>query len=155
MKKQSYLILTISLMLLSGWIGWEGRELISDIESQIISYDDATMVSEDWGNIIIYTDEASASTYGTKNTLTAVAEIKPGMEIHPPHQHTAEEFMYVIEGTGTWSMNGVESEAKPGDVMYATPWDMHGITNTGDETLKFFVVKWDNKGVETPLLEEE
>ncbi len=143
------------LMLFSAWMGWEGKGLTTDLETKVITKEGATELNEDWGNLFIYSDEATASTYGTKNTLTAIAEIKPGMEIHPPHQHTAEEFMYVLEGNGTWSLNGVESEAKSGDVMYANPWDLHGISNTGEETLKFFVIKWDNKGMETPILQED
>ena len=39
-------------------------------------------------------------------------------------------------------------------MMYAEPWDWHGITNTGDTPLTFFVVKWDNKGVELPKRKE-
>lgn len=155
MEKLLYLTLTFFLMIFSAWLGWEGREFISDIETSIITKEDASELNEVWGDLFIYTDEATASTYGTTNTLTAIAEIKPGMEIHPPHQHTAEEFMYIVEGTGTWSLNGVESEAKQGDMMYAKPWDMHGITNTGDQTLTFFVVKWDNKGMDLPELKEE
>jgi len=141
-------------MFFSAWIGWEGKGLVTDLETTVITKEGSIKLNEEWGDLFIYTDEATASTYGTKNTLTAIAEIKPGMEIHPPHQHTAEEFMYVVEGSGTWSLNGVESEAKPGDVMYAKPWDMHGITNSGDQTLKFFVMKWDNKGMELPVLKE-
>lgn len=155
MKNSLYIVFTFLLMFSSAWIGWEGRALLSDLETQIITTEDATILKEDWGNLIIYTDEASVSTYGTKNTLTAVAEIKPGKEIHPPHQHTAEEFLYVIEGEGTWSLNGVESTAKVGDIMYSKPWDVHGIKNTGGQTLRFFVMKWDNKGVEVPMPEEE
>ena len=145
--------LFIFSVLLSGWIGWEANSIISDLESKIITEEGATVLNEDWGDLFIYTEETATTTYGTKNMLTAVAEILPGQEIHPPHQHTAEEFMYIIEGNGTWSMNGKESPAKPGDVMYAKPWDWHGITNTGEVPLKFFVVKWDNKGV--PLPESE
>ena len=146
-------MLIIFGMLISGWIGWEANSIVNDIDTQIITKEEATVLNENWGDLIIYTDEAEASTFGTMNTLTAVAEILPGQEIHPPHQHTAEEFMYLIEGNGTWSVNGEESPAKPGDVMYAKPWDWHGITNTGDEPLKFFIMKWDNKGV--PLPESE
>jgi len=142
-------------MFFSAWIGWEGKGLVTDLETTVITKEGSIKLNEEWGDLFIYTDEATASTYGTENTLTAIAEIKPGMEIHPPHQHTAEEFMYVLEGNGTWSLNGVESKAKSGDVMYAKPWDMHGISNTGDETLKFFVIKWDNKGVDIPVLQED
>lgn len=147
--------LLILLIITSAWMGWEGRALFPDLDSQIISNEEANTIKEDWGHIIIYTDETSTNTYGTKNMLTAKAVIKPGMEIHPPHQHTQEEFLYVVEGEGTWSMNGVESPAKAGDLMYAKPWDIHGISNTGDKPLTFFVMKWDNKGMELPVLEEK
>src|SRR3546814_6282483 len=42
---------------------------------------------------------------------------------------------------------------KPGDLMYSKPWDSHGVRNTGTETLRFFVVKWNSKGV--PLTRSE
>ncbi|WP_420387063.1 cupin domain-containing protein [Roseivirga sp.] len=144
-------LLTFSLMLISAFAGWKGHSLFDKgIDSQIISRSEAEHLTEDWGKLIVYTPEEGTETFGTKNTLTAVAEIKPGQQIHPPHQHTAEEFIYILEGNGTWSMKGEETDLKAGDVMYAAPWDWHGLTNTGDTTLKFFVVKWDNKGVETP-----
>ena len=156
MKKPVLLIsLFILSMIISGWIGWEANSLVSDIHSVIITEGGADLLNEDWGDLYIYTDETNTTTYGTQNMLTAVAKILPGQEIHPPHQHTAEEFMYLVEGNGTWSLNGEEYPAKPGDVMYAKPWDWHGITNTGDVPLKFFVVKWDNKGVPLPELEEK
>lgn len=151
MKKHQFNIaLTVGLMAISAFIGWKGHATYADIDTQIISRNNAQHLLEDWGNLIVYTPENGTTTYGTQNTLTAVAEIKPGQQIHPPHQHSAEEFIYILEGNGTWSMKGEESPAKAGDIMYAKPWDWHGLTNTGSETLKFFVVKWDNKGVKTP-----
>ena len=53
----------------------------------------------------------------------------------------------VVEGRGTWSLNGRESPAKAGDIQYAAPWDMHGIKNTGRTPLRFVVWKWNSKGV--------
>lgn len=135
----------------SSLLGWKGHELYADIESDIISKAETNRLDEAWGKFYIYTDENGTETYGTKNTLSGMAEILPGQEIHPPHQHTAEEFMYLIEGNGTWSLNGKTSAAKAGDMLYAKPWDMHGITNTGSTTLKFFVVKFDGKEVPTPV----
>lgn len=35
-------------------------------------------------------------------------------------------------------------------MLYAAPWDVHGITNTGTTPLTFVVWKWDNKGVPLP-----
>ncbi len=127
----------------------------NDIQSFILKEENAETDYAEWGHIVIYTSETSTTTYGTENMLTAMAELKPGQEIHPPHQHTAEEFMYIMEGNGTWSLNGKESEANAGDLLYAQPWDMHGITNTGSIPLRFFVIKWDNKGLELPVLDEK
>jgi mannose-6-phosphate isomerase-like protein (cupin superfamily) len=138
----------------SAWIGWQGHARFADIETQIFTEDTATNEQHDWGNIVIYTPEATTTTFGTKNMLTAMAEIKPGQEIHPPHQHTAEEFVYLIQGSGTWSINGELVPAKAGDVMYASPWDWHGLTNTSATPLRFFVVKWDNKGIRLPVKPE-
>lgn len=151
MKKSSFnLMLTLGLITLSGFAGWKGHQAYTDINSKIIEAENAAHQNEDWGKLIVYTPEEGTTTYGTKNTLTAVAEIKPGEQIHPPHQHSAEEFIYILEGNGVWSLKGQETEAKAGDIMYAEPWDWHGLKNTGSTTLKFFVMKWDNKGVKKP-----
>lgn len=150
-KSLNQIGLTFSLMLISGFIGWNASDIYhKDIESKIIQRDNAEYLAEEWGNLIVYTPEYGTTTFGTKNMLTAVAEIKPGQQIHPPHQHTAEEFVYIFEGNGVWSLNEEETPAKAGDMMYAQPWDWHGLTNTGKTTLKFFVMKWDSKGVKTP-----
>jgi len=87
--------------------------------------------------------------------LTAVLEFLPGKQLQPPHRHTNEEFQYIIEGSGTWFLNGKETPILKGDLMYAKPWDMHGISNTSTDTLKFFVMKWINKGVTKPVLNKE
>ena len=150
-KSLKTITFTLALMSASAFAGWHGNELFDkDISSQIISRAEADHSSEEWGEFIVYTPENGTNTYGTKNMLTAVAEIKPGQQIHPPHQHTAEEFIYILEGNGVWSMEGQEIPLKAGDVMYAEPWDWHGLKNTGETTLKFFVVKWDSKGVKMP-----
>ncbi len=54
----------------------------------------------------------------------------------------------VTEGTGTWHLNGTEFKAVAGDMLYAAPWEIHGIKNTGDTPLVFVVWKWNNKGWE-------
>ena len=145
---------SIALVTISLLIGWIGNDLSLDLRTKVFTEDEVVKEELAWGTFTIYTPEDGTSTYGTENMLTAVAEIKPGMEIHPPHQHSAEEFLFVIEGEGTWSVEGEEFEAKAGDLLYAYPWDWHGITNTGETPLRFFVVKWDNKGVLRPVKAE-
>ena len=98
----------------------------------------------DWGTLITY---FAGDSYAATDSLTAVAIINPGMEVHPPHIHSEEEYLMVLEGEGTWSVKGEEFPAGAGDVLYAAPWDEHGIRNTGDEPLRFVVFKWNAKPV--------
>ena len=115
--------------------------------TSVISAKQAKQEEAGWGNALTY---YSGATFGTKDGLWAVATIKPGEEIHPPHKHEEEEFMMVMAGNGTWHLNGKEFPANTGDTMYAQPWDIHGIRNTGSEPLKFVVWKWSNKGLPAP-----
>ncbi len=115
--------------------------------SAVRSIDEAQRQDFDWGTLYTFFQNES---YGTRDGLAAVAVIKPGREIHPPHQHAEEEYLMVVEGNGTWTLNGGERPARPGDMQYAAPWDVHGIRNTGRGPLRFVVWKWNSKGV-TPL----
>jgi mannose-6-phosphate isomerase-like protein (cupin superfamily) len=112
--------------------------------SAIVSQQEAQRQDFEWGTLYTYYQK---ETYGTRDPLAAVAVIKPGWEIHPPHQHAEEEYLMVVEGHGTWHLNGREREAKPGDMQYAAPWDVHGVKNTGSTPLRFVVWKWNSKGV--------
>ena len=115
--------------------------------SAVISQKSAVKQEFDWGSLITYFDK---DTYGTKDVLAAVAIIKPGLEIHPPHKHAEEEYLMVTEGTGTWHLKGKDFKAQAGDMLYASPWDLHGIKNTGEKPLSFVVWKWNNKGLDLP-----
>jgi mannose-6-phosphate isomerase-like protein (cupin superfamily) len=112
--------------------------------SAIRSQQEAKREDFAWGSLYTYYEGES---YGTRDGLAAVAVIKPGMEIHPPHQHAEEEYLMVVEGSGTWHLNGRETPARTGDMQYAAPWDVHGIKNTGRTPLRFVVWKWNGKGV--------
>lgn len=118
--------------------------------SAIVADAEARHEAFDWGELITYFE---GETYGTVDGLAAVAVIEPGQEIHPPHEHAEEEYLMVLEGSGTWHLLGEERPAEAGDMLYAAPWDVHGLTNTGDVPLRFVVWKWANKGVEAPVAE--
>jgi len=117
------------------------------ISSAVVTAKSAKTESAEWGNFSTY---FQGETYGTRDALTGVAVIKPGQEIHPPHQHAEEEYLMVIEGEGTWHLNGNDFAAQQGDILYAAPWDVHGLKNTGKAALKFVVWKWNNKGMALP-----
>jgi mannose-6-phosphate isomerase-like protein (cupin superfamily) len=114
------------------------------IETAVVSATAATVERFDWGELITY---FAGDSYAATESLSAVAVIKPGREIHPPHVHSEEEYLLVLEGEGTWTLQGRGFPATAGDMLYAAPWDEHGIRNTGDVPLKFVVFKWNPKPV--------
>ena len=117
------------------------------IESKIVGWDEARVQKADWGEMRFY---LTGETSGSKSVLTAVAVVEPGKSVHKAHRHAEEEYLAVVEGSGTWSLNNKESPAKRGDVLYAAPWVYHGVTNTGDKPLIFLVVRYSSKGVPAP-----
>jgi mannose-6-phosphate isomerase-like protein (cupin superfamily) len=117
------------------------------LKSQVMRWDDAPATVADWGQMRRY---FTGQTFGTKNVLTAVAVVEPGKSVHRAHRHAEEEYLAVVQGSGTWSLDGKESPANKGDILYVEPWVYHGVTNTGDEPLIFLVVRYNAKGVDPP-----
>jgi mannose-6-phosphate isomerase-like protein (cupin superfamily) len=113
--------------------------------SAIVSRSHAKAEQFAWGTMYTYYEGES---FSAKADLAAVAVIKPGQQIHPPHQHADEEYLMVVAGQGTWTLKDQTMPANAGDMLYAAPWDVHGITNTGKTPLTFVVWKWTGKGVE-------
>ena len=82
------------------------------------------------------------STQGLKSLVVGSLALKPGQQPHPPHTHADEEIMAIFEGTGEITMNGTPSDVGPGTVMYAAPFCLHGVRNTGSTPLMFYYFKW-------------
>ena len=117
------------------------------IRSGVMTWAEASSQVARWGEMRTY---FRGESYGTTNAFTAVAVIKPGESVHPAHRHAEEEFLVIAEGAGRWHLDGKEFPAAKGDVLYAAPWVMHGLVNTGKVPLTFFVAKWNSKGVKIP-----
>jgi mannose-6-phosphate isomerase-like protein (cupin superfamily) len=117
------------------------------LRSQVVRWDDARSNRADWGQMRRY---FTGETFATKDVLAAVAVVEPGKAVHRAHRHAQEEYLLVVEGSGTWSLDGKESPARRGDVLYVEPWVYHGLTNTGDTRLVFAVIRYNGKGVEPP-----
>lgn len=115
--------------------------------SQIVRWDDAKSHTADWGEMRFY---FRGQTLATKDVLVAAAIVQPGKTVHAAHRHAEEEYLMLVEGSGTWSLDGKTTEARRGDVLYAAPWVYHGITNTGQRPLIFAVVRYNGKGINPP-----
>jgi mannose-6-phosphate isomerase-like protein (cupin superfamily) len=133
----------LSLMLFVSATAANGEAL----RTKVIAAADARTEVADWGNFRIY---FTGETRGTRDGVAGVADIKPGREVHPAHRHAEEEYLLITEGSGTWTVNDRVFPAKAGDMLYAAPWDLHGIRNTGTGNLKFVVWKWNAKAMPTP-----
>jgi len=95
-----------------------------------------------WGEFHTYFDSGTAA---TAKVLVGYADIQPGQQNHAPHMHVDEEFLYLVEGSGKWTVGDRTMSAKAGDVLYSAPNVVHGLKNSSDKPLKFFVVKWKSR----------
>jgi len=82
---------------------------------------------------------------GPTEQLAALASgfvtLDPGAQPHPPHRHPEEEIMIVGEGTGEFSIRGVTTQVKTGDMLYAEANVLHGVRNTGETRMTFYFIK--------------
>jgi mannose-6-phosphate isomerase-like protein (cupin superfamily) len=68
------------------------------------------------------------------------AIIGPGMSIGHHLHEDSEEIYFVVEGSGTMIMDGVETGIGPGDVSLVRQGHSHGLVNSGSVPLRLLVV---------------
>lgn len=67
--------------------------------------------------------------------------LPPGQVPHPEHKHRNSEFVLIREGkVEYWGADGKHITAGPGDVIFSSSNQMHGMKNTGDVNASYFVV---------------
>lgn len=67
--------------------------------------------------------------------------LEPGAQPHPPHRHPEEEIMIVGGGTGEFFIDGVTTQVKAGDMVFAEANVLHGVRNTGAKQMTFYFIK--------------
>ena len=144
MNKRPSAVLLVSALALAAVTSGQTK---GSIAAGRVSWQEAPPTTGSWGELRAHFE---GETYGLRDMLAATAVLRPGQQIHPPHRHAEEEFVIVTEGSGRWHLDGKEFPAAKGDAIYAAPWVMHGITNTGTTPLRFVVMKWNTKGVAVP-----
>lgn len=67
----------------------------------------------------------------------AEARLPPGAGTTPHYHPQTEEIYYILSGRGRMEIAGESREVGPGDAIAIPPGQVHQITNTGGEVLKF------------------
>jgi len=67
--------------------------------------------------------------------------LRPGQVLGGHYHHEVEETFYIVQGKGTFIVNGKEFPAVEGDAFRMEPADRHDIRNDGDQPLKLVFIK--------------
>ena len=65
----------------------------------------------------------------------------PGVETHPPHTHSHQEIIILVEGTVQVSMDGRTDTVEAGSVIFYEPDRPHNLRNTGTVPCRYYVVE--------------
>jgi mannose-6-phosphate isomerase-like protein (cupin superfamily) len=133
--------------------GWSFREVAfaldgpKQLTAATINLDQVEMVSasdkgQSVGKIGIY---LAGDTLASNKFVTGRFTLSAGKSPHDPHTHAEEEVMIIESGHGEILCDGKTTKIGPGSVMYTAPNAQHGITNTGDEAIVFYFVKWESR----------
>jgi quercetin dioxygenase-like cupin family protein len=75
------------------------------------------------------------ATHGSLDMFELI--VPPGARVPIPHHHEAwEETVYGLAGEMTWTVDGMEINARPGDCVFIPRGAVHHFINRGRETAK-------------------
>ena len=85
--------------------------------------------------------------FETADLFCDVYGLEPGQG-QKPHTHSdATKFYYVLQGQGEFRVGDVTRTLSAGELAYAEPGEVHGVTNTSDERLVLLVAMGPNPNV--------
>lgn len=69
--------------------------------------------------------------------------LAPGKSAHAPHRHAHEELLLVTSGAVEVLQGETHRVARPGDVIFMSSNELHGLTNTGSVNATYLVIRID------------
>jgi len=116
------------------------------IENCVNEFSKAKAVSTDAGYQYWFADEK----FLADGRTLKMSVIEKGKASHPPHKHVEDEFLFVVEGTAEFYLDGKTKVVGPLTSLYCPSNVEHGIKNAGDTQLKYLVIrKYDVKNSST------
>jgi quercetin dioxygenase-like cupin family protein len=69
-----------------------------------------------------------------------ISEVGPGGRSHPPHKHGGIESIYMLEGEGTFEIDGESYTLQANEATVFDPRKLHGLANYSSEPIKYMVI---------------
>lgn len=82
-----------------------------------------------------YSVDFQGALFGATNLSFLLIDLPPG-EGPRLHRHDYDEVIVILEGCGTYLVDGTMVRAETGDVLLIPAGTAHGFNNTGDVALK-------------------
>lgn len=99
-----------------------------------------TFKAHERGGVRSYFDRATAM---TKRFEMHVTTLKENFKSHDPHQHRAEEFILVLEGSVKMLIGDNYYQASAGDLLFAPTGVLHGLQNNGTGNCSYYAFQWE------------
>ncbi len=107
--------------------------------SAIISWGDAELrgqLDDPRGYAKLFVNEK----IGAEHLTMHISVIKPGKRAHDAHQHEGEEIYFILEGKAKVTIEDESIIAEAHTAVFVNGPIMHGISNAGDDVLKYMVI---------------
>lgn len=105
----------------------------------IITWDTAEYVSH--GDPESYAKRFINEKCGAKKLEMHVSVVGPGKRAHAPHKHGGEEIIFILSGEATVTIEGKKEKVSSNTAIFPPPGVLHGIENSGDEPLKYMIIR--------------
>ena len=128
--------ITTALMALTSATTTAAEALNYTIENTVNTFNIENVVKTQVGYQYWFADKTLADGKTLKLSV-----VRPGEATHAPHEHTEDEFFFVLEGTAEFHLDGKTATGGPMTSFYCPTGVKHGIRNTGDTELKYLVIK--------------
>jgi len=136
MKHLSIRYLLAAILMMSPVLAISGDKPEYTIENTVNTFDMGNTVKTKVGYQYWFADKNLADGKTLKLSV-----VEPGKGTHAPHEHSEDEFFFVLEGTAEFHLNGETALGGPMTSFYCPTGSKHGIRNAGDTELKYLVIK--------------